>query len=339
MTKRHFLGNLIFLIFSLAVLISSCTKLVNEDDSNLGVFEAFWDIMDKNYVYFELKELDWSQIRKEYSPKFASAQSHNEVATLFQELIYKINDGHVWLSYKGKEVISNFSDTSIITLHYNLMQFHYQFADIRFEPNITFAQATDEITYLRISTDFVNADYFKSVMSEYNMSKGLIVDMRDCMGGSFDGLEFCKYFHKGKKVLCYRQFKNGTGHCDFTDFYPVYSIGDQIVNEDIKMVVIINRNAYSMGNHIVSALNDLRDCQLLGENTGGGGGSVLAVHLTGGWVLNYTFSRSLDVNKKWIEDGIEPDIEVTRPYEFWKNEHWQTGEDPQLEKALEILNR
>ena len=39
-----------------------------------------------------------------------------------------------------------------------------------------------------------------------------------------------------------------------------------------------------------------------------------------------------------MEDGLKPDVEVLRSQEFWLYIHQKTGEDPQLEKAIELIN-
>lgn len=37
------------------------------------------------------------------------------------------------------------------------------------------------------------------------------------------------------------------------------------------------------------------------------------------------------------EDGINPDIEVELPFDYWDTTHQETGIDPQLDKAFEML--
>ncbi len=334
---KYLLSKAIISCTACIVLLISCTPLVDDNESDLYAFKAFWNVMDENYVYFELKELDWDEIYDEYLPRFEQSQSHQQTVELFQEIITTINDGHVYLTYRDEGVISYVGDTTYLNLHYELMQLRYGFIEINYVEKVTFAQLPNDIAYIRLSFEFEYDDYIRNNLASYKMANGLIVDMRDCFGGYYDDLNFCQLFHSGKKVLCFAQYKNGHGHNDFTEPFPVYSEGNGFIAPEIPLVVLTNRNTYSLGNTTTSALQTVRPCTFIGEKTGGGGGSVNAVHLTGGWTLNYTFSRKLSAAKEFIEEGIEPDIVVAPSYDFWQNEHWDTGEDPQLEKALEIL--
>lgn len=161
--------------------------------------------------------------------------------------------------------------------------------------------------------------------------------MRDCLGGFQSGYGVCDLFFKGNKRIAYKQCKTGKAHNDFSDMYPLTLNGRQLISPGTPPVVLINHNTYSMGNGLASIFKDLTHAALLGEKTGGGGGSVISTFLPNGWGLAYTFTRYYNLKYQLTEDGIEPHIKVTAPREFWEHQHRATGEDPQLEKALEIM--
>lgn len=331
------LVKLILLFILILSLHLGCSRIVDNNESDIHAFETFWEVMDKNYVYFELKELDWDDIYKQYWPLFQQSSNYEETSALFQEIITTINDDHVSLRYKNNDAITTWSDTSIINMHFDLMQLRYDFSNVKLEAAVTFSQLPGDVSYIRLSTDFNGNIEFEKILTNYSMRNGLIIDLRDCRGGYSEAIDFCRLFHNDKVTLYYKQFKNGVDHDCFTDLYPVSSNGNQFIPKEIPIVVLINRNTYSLGNTIASVFDNVRVSKLIGEKTGGGGGSVHAVHLTGGWTLNYTFSRNLSAAKKFIEEGIQPNITVAPPYDFWQDEHWETGEDPQLEKAIDVL--
>jgi C-terminal processing protease CtpA/Prc len=92
-----------------------------------------------------------------------------------------------------------------------------------------------------------------------------------------------------------------------------------------------------MGNSVASILKDLTNSTLMGERSGGGSGSIIPVLLGNGWCFQYTVSKTLNLAMELTEDGINPDIEVVLPIDYWDTTHQEMGIDPQLDKAIEIL--
>ena len=70
------------------VLLPSCMDMNMEFDNNpRGNFEAIWSIIDKNYCFFEYKEIDWSSVYDEYESRITSEMSNESLFKLMGEML------------------------------------------------------------------------------------------------------------------------------------------------------------------------------------------------------------------------------------------------------------
>ena len=99
------------------------------------------------------------------------------------------------------------------------------------------------------------------------------------------------------------------------------------------VVVLINQGSASGSEILAGALRDNRDIMLIGETSFGKGSVQQLEELSGGSSLKVTIAKWLTPNGETIhEKGLEPDIKVEM-----KDEDYKEGRDPQLNKALEII--
>jgi hypothetical protein len=320
-------------------LLFACEKdIINSDTSHLSNFESFWQTMDRHYVFFTEKGVDWDEIRTTYTPKFQKASSDKEALALYQEIVNLLNDRHVSIG-KGYEF------ALVQREQYDLIQFwrtyiSYEFENLTILEYLHLGQLPNGVMYMRMLPMNgipwgLNSPHVP--IEKYDFSKGIIFDLRDCTGGWINGFEICNLFFKGEQTVKYTQFRDGATHDVFTKPYPIKLSGSGKVGISTPLIVLTNSNTFSMANSIVSILKGIRECTLVGERTGGGGGSVVNVILLNGWRFKYTFSRSLNLSMELIEDGILPDVLVELPSDYWSTIHQETGSDPQLDKSLEIL--
>jgi carboxyl-terminal processing protease len=108
--------------------------------------------------------------------------------------------------------------------------------------------------------------------------------------------------------------------------------GGVATDPSIQVVVLIDRGTASASEIVAGALQDTKRAQLIGE-TSFGKGTVqewLGLEELGG--VKLTVWKWLTPNKRWIHKiGLTPDIAVTVPADT------PPGEDPVLDKALEVL--
>ena len=101
----------------------------------------------------------------------------------------------------------------------------------------------------------------------------------------------------------------------------------------IPMLVLINKGSASASEIVAGALQDRNRAKLLGEHSFGKGTIQEAQDLEGGSGIHITVAKWLTPNDRWVNDsqGLEPDIKI-------EGEKEDQTKDPQLEKALELLD-
>jgi len=103
---------------------------------------------------------------------------------------------------------------------------------------------------------------------------------------------------------------------------------------DYKTVVLVNKGSASASEIVAGALKDNGKAGIVGEQTFGKGSVQELVPLENGSSLKVTIAKWLTPNGVNIsQEGIAPDESI----EF-TTEDYNAGKDPQMEKAVEILN-
>lgn len=98
-------------------------------------------------------------------------------------------------------------------------------------------------------------------------------------------------------------------------------------------VFLINHRALSYSESIIGLVKRHKLATLVGSNTGGANGNVLALHLPGGFVVRYTGMHVLGPDgEPFHATGIKPDIHVVPTVEGLKD-----GRDEVLERALQLF--
>ena len=187
------------------------------------------------------------------------------------------------------------------------------------------------------------------ILTQFKDCKGVIIDIRSNGGGSIINVNklACR-FSKEEKVLCgYTLCKTGPGHNEFADTIPEYleykksSLGNIKLDDDketIKflkdVVVLSNRGVYSAANDFVRVMKVLDNVTVMGDRSGGGGGTPCNFDLPNGWYVRLSTSPMLDIDKVHTEFGIDP----TEGYKIDMAEDAHiTGKDAILDKAIEFI--
>jgi C-terminal processing protease CtpA/Prc len=77
-------------------------------------------------------------------------------------------------------------------------------------------------------------------------------------------------------------------------------------------------------------MSGLANVRLMGDQTGGGGGIPRDYLLSNGWQLQYTSTVTLSPFQETVENGIQPDVNITITPDDELN-----GKDPILEAAFQ----
>lgn len=160
-------------------------------------------------------------------------------------------------------------------------------------------------------------------------SKKLILDLRGNPGGYLDSvLLIASQFIEEGKVIAIEDFGN------LKERETYRSFGPKIIKQDINLVVLVDQGSASASEILAGALQDHNKGTIVGERTFGKGSVQELVKVTDDTSLKVTIAKWLTSKGISIsENGLEPDIKVPITEDDIKN-----GLDPQLAKAVEILN-
>ena len=308
--------------FLLVLLLSllSCEKLfIKPDPANTTVanFDLLWQLLDEKYSYFTYKNIDWNALRAKYRPQAAKALNNQQLFDAMAGLLYELKDGHVnlyspfnisrnWEWYLGYP--NNFNYTVI---ERNYLSKNYQLTTAFVAD--TLRKGTKRVGYIYYSSfeKSISATTLDDLLKRYKGLDGLIIDIRGNGGGSLGTADFfIQHFLKEKTLIGYARYKAGPGHDDFTDYYPnnLEPTGETYTTK--KIVLLTNRHVFSAANYFASALSQLSNVTLVGDQTGGGGGAPITDELPAGWRVRYSATQQFNAAKQHLEPGVKPTVKI-----------------------------
>ncbi len=158
--------------------------------------------------------------------------------------------------------------------------------------------------------------------------KGIILDLRNNPGGFLDtAIDLSGYWVPKEEIVVKEEFNDPDLNQNF------FSSGNAQLKE-FNTVILVNQGSASASEIVSGALQDHELATIVGETTFGKGSVQELEKLSDGSSIKITISRWVTPFGRTIDkNGIIPDIEIELTQENYDN-----GEDPQLDKALEILN-
>ena len=171
---------------------------------------------------------------------------------------------------------------------------------------------------------------FRNALREFveSRSSRLILDLRGNPGGYLEAaVEMASWFLPSGKVVVTEDY---AGHAENIVHR---SRGYDIFNENLKMVILVDRGSASASEILAGALRHYGVAQMVGDRTFGKGSVQELIDITKDTALKLTVARWLGPDGTSIPlEGIVPDIEVKI-----SEEDAEAEKDPQMDKAVEIL--
>ena len=327
---------LIFLVLTLA----SCEKILFEPDlatsDPLENFDYLWSEVDKKYSYFELKNIDWDQVKNTYRPMLSANSSEEELFDVLASMLNELRDDHV-------NLLAPFNISRYNVALKGPENFRRRTLEEFYIPNawrtgslVHDFLSNSEVGYIRYSSfmnNFSNAE-MDLVLNRYKNTKGLILDLRENGGGSiFNVAEILGRFAETKTLVGYSITRNGPDHNHFGKREDFYITPTNRVKYLKPVVVLIDRGSYSATTFFAFATKAFPNITLMGDTTGGGGGLPNGGQLPNGWIYRFSISQLLDLNgNNYAEEGVPADVEVAFD---WTD----LTKDEIIEKAIdEIIN-
>ena len=194
-------------------------------------------------------------------------------------------------------------------------------------PVVEYRMLDEGVAYIRLTEFDANAaarveDALEELLAEDPV--GLVFDLRDNPGGWLgQAIEVADLFLDEGLVVTQRdssgtvkQFRSESGD----------------IGEEIPLVVLVNGGSASASEIVAGAIQDRQRGLLVGTKTLGKGSVQLPNELPDGSQLRITIARWFTPNEQPLHGkGLTPDVEVPYPTDT------PVGEDPQLDRAIEVL--
>jgi carboxyl-terminal processing protease len=204
--------------------------------------------------------------------------------------------------------------------------------DVISVPIVTTTARKDGVFVISVAEFTSNSsDLFRGALRDFVQSgyTKLVLDLRGNPGGYLDAaVEMASWFLPSGKVVVTEDY--GT----HADNIVHRSSGYDIFNSNLKMVILVDRGSASASEILADALRYYGVAKLVGDTTFGKGSVQELIDITPDTSLKLTVARWLGPDGKQIPPtGITPDVEVSLT-----DTDVAAGKDPQMDKAVEILN-
>ena len=177
---------------------------------------------------------------------------------------------------------------------------------------------------------------FREALRKFVLSKDvkLILDLRGNPGGYLEAaIDMASWFLPSSNVVVREDF--GSSQDEKIHRSKGYNIGSRLFNDNLKFVILVDSGSASASEILAGALSEHGKAILVGDKTFGKGSVQELVSVTSDTSLKITIARWLTPNGVSIsQNGIEPKYKVK-----YTAADKEAGKDPQLDKAIEVLNR
>ena len=160
--KRRRLQAVLFVV-AMSILLGACRKEVNTErvTSYYGkswseIFEAFWNGMNTNYIFWDIEKVDWNNMYKTYKPRFEDLDLHKNdprsaqmAAQYLVDMTKDLADSHFQIEFNG---LANY-----VIANYPVQSFSFQPSSIRHQ--------------LRGDRAPIPAKTFEQVIPQYYLTK------------------------------------------------------------------------------------------------------------------------------------------------------------------------
>jgi len=328
-----------YIIFAFIALTigTSCSKELHQTTNNspLDLYDEFWTHVDRNYIYFDEKNVDWDSIYNVYTSQITELTSEEELLDLMEASLNELKDSHNSLrsnlrpskGYNYRTEVPHFFSLELI-------QNSYFDSTLEEDGNFSYGIFQDSTFYVHVSKMQNIAKLQKLLRSQFNTKvKNIVIDLRDNSGGnSNDVPQLLGDYVSEKTYLGGYIEKSGPAREDETPAISVYANPSDEFKFDGKVYVLINHVCFSATSYFAAMAKGLDNFSLIGQKTGGGGGGNAGFEISNGWQVLISVSDFVDKEGVSIEYGVQPDVVIS-------NEHFigEQDSDVVFEKLLKVM--
>jgi hypothetical protein len=316
----------------------SCERVLMRDDPEntpINNFEILWNNLDTKYSFFITKGIDWDSIYWAYRPRIMDNMHDTALFNSLGVMLMELKDGHTGIESQFGKIEFNHAKGYESNFYSQVIEFAYIKHTGGKRDGILYS-SIDSIGYMYIGdfTTEISDNGIRHILQELKDAKGFIIDVRNNTGGKFqNSMVIINHFLDRKRKVEVSHYKTGPGHDDFStlDHYAEPEAGLGILK---PTVILTNRVCFSACNSFVSWMSVLPHVSIVGDTTGGGGGTPHYSELPNGWIYRYSANKSYRPDGLNIDEGIPPDYNVA--FKDLEPGRW---EDPIIEFAIDLINQ
>jgi len=94
MNSRTFAVILFLLVSVLPAVAQVAPEIADASERYVEDFDAFWEFVAEEYVYFDRKQTDWQRVRSVYRPRAATAPNDRVFLNALEEAVGELYDSH-----------------------------------------------------------------------------------------------------------------------------------------------------------------------------------------------------------------------------------------------------
>jgi hypothetical protein len=302
------------------LMSTSCENIFfdakNETKDPVKNFEYLWKQCDEKYAYFELKNIDWNEVKSRYSAKVYEGMSDDSLFNVLGAMLNELRDDHT-------NLISNFNVSSYKVFRTGQDNFDWRTVQENYLPRNYYSSgpfahdfiSNGQIGYIRFGafTGTVDKKNLDFVLNRYKDTRGLILDLRENGGGAInDVFALLSRFIDRKTLMYYVRVKNGPGHDEFSEPEPAFVEPYTGIRYTKPIAVLTDRGTFSAASFTSLAAKALPNAVLIGDTTGGGLGLPNGGQLPNGWTYRFSISQTLTLDKNAaFENGVPTDIQAS----------------------------
>ncbi|MFN3197374.1 MAG: S41 family peptidase [Bradymonadia bacterium] len=306
-----------------------------------AMIEHAWSLIDTRYALFPDKSVDWQSVKAESLRQLESAggdaADEQALYTVLTDMLSTLEDAHInvitpfavswvpaWFEARAPQY-----DADLV--HRHILGFEFSRIGA-----VEYGRLGD-LGYLRIAhlESMPSAETIDLIFEGFSDVDGLILDLRANGGGELEIANAWLGRFIDAAVAGWRiEIKNGPEHDALSDpeLQGVSPSGGRRYTG--PLAVLVDGRTYSGANLLAFNFAEREQTVLVGERTGGGGGSTAWFELPNGWLMRLPVRRLTDRRGDSTEQGIEPDVQMSLDLEAVAQ-----GRDSIIEAAMMVLER
>ncbi len=323
-----------------------CEKGKNNPLSN---FDALWETFKENYAFFNLRKVDWNQLKDKYRKRLSKKSSDLELYTILNTMISELNDGHVSIEIPDSledKIEENNEDTDDLRVKviYSITRKYIPNYKTYNKGMINWGFINDSISYIQFNNfeDLANYNisneltaeefieqYWENADKSSNYAKDVLTSFKKQMAIIYEDIKNTKsciidvrfneggFDQIGLEILSYFTNKKRIAFSKkarlkngFTNTQNIY-IEPNEVNYKGKLYLLTSPQTASASETFILASQNIENVTRIGSNTEGILSDVLSKRLPNGWEFGLSNEIYENVEGKNYEmTGIPTDYEI-----------------------------